>query len=418
LNKKRKYMKKLIIALLLSFMTSGAYAGSHSPCGPTEGSINILANEFNTYRIFMDEVKSCAGSDVDFSVTHSVDHNKLQVAALSANPSEFSAKLVTNGSITPLMNDGLLRPLDDLVAKYGANLNDNQKITIDGKIYAVAFMANAQHLWYRESILNELGIAVPSTYEEVIAAAQKIKDSGKMANPYGGAFKSGWNLAQEFVNMYLGHGGEFFKSGSAQPNVNNENGVAALNVMKKLTEVSNPDFLTQDTNAVKEEWESGNLALMHVWNSGASSLLDDEGDQAVRADTRLSPSPSVGGGSMPATTLWWDGIAIATNTSDENAEASFRALVGAASSSELANSNADATVWLIKDYKGGNTAGPVVDAASRGASPYPSFPHMSLMHGALSTELVEFLQGNESAEKALADVEAAYIAKATEQGFL
>jgi len=166
-------MKKLIIALLLSFMTSGAYAGSHSPCGPTEGSINILANEFNTYRIFMDEVKSCAGSDVDFSVTHSVDHNKLQVAALSANPSEFSAKLVTNGSITPLMNDGLLRPLDDLVAKYGANLNDNQKITIDGKIYAVAFMANAQHLWYRESILNELGIAVPSTYEEVIAAAQK-----------------------------------------------------------------------------------------------------------------------------------------------------------------------------------------------------------------------------------------------------
>jgi ABC-type glycerol-3-phosphate transport system substrate-binding protein len=399
-------------------MTSGAYAGSHSPCGPTEGSINILANEFNTYRIFMDEVKSCAGSNVDFSVTHSVDHNKLQVAALSANPSEFSAKLVTNGSITPLMNDGLLRPLDDLVAKYGANLNDNQKITIDGKIYAVAFMANAQHLWYRESILNELGIAVPSTYEEVIAAAQKIKDSGKMANPYGGAFKSGWNLAQEFVNMYLGHGGEFFKSGSAQPNVNNENGVAALNVMKKLTEVSNPDFLTQDTNAVKEEWESGNLALMHVWNSGASSLLDDEGDQAVRADTRLAPSPSVGGGSMPATTLWWDGIAIATNTSDENAEASFRALVGAASSSELANSNADATVWLIKDYKGGNTAGPVVDAASRGASPYPSFPHMSLMHGALSTELVEFLQGNESAEKALADVEAAYIAKATEQGFL
>jgi ABC-type glycerol-3-phosphate transport system substrate-binding protein len=411
-------MKKLIIALLLSFMTSGAYAGSHSPCGPTEGSINILANEFNTYRIFMDEVKSCAGSDVDFSVTHSVDHNKLQVAALSANPSEFSAKLVTNGSITPLMNEGLIRPLDDLVAKYGANLNDNQKITIDGKVYAVAFMANAQHLWYRESILNELGIAVPSTYEEVIAAAQKIKDSGKMANPYGGAFKSGWNLAQEFVNMYLGHGGEFFKSGSAQPNVNNENGVAALNVMKKLTEVSNPDFLTQDTNAVKEEWESGNLALMHVWNSGASSLLDDEGDQAVRADTRLAPSPSVGGGSMPATTLWWDGIAIATNTSDENADASFRALVGAASSSELANSNADATVWLIKDYKGGNTAGPVVDAASRGASPYPSFPHMSLMHGALSTELVEFLQGNESAEKALADVEAAYIAKATEQGFL
>ena len=189
----------------------------------------------------MDEVKSCAGPDADFNVTHSVDHNKLQVAALSANPAEFSAKLVTNGSITPLMNDGLIRPLDDLVAKYGSNLNDNQKITIDGKIYAVAFMANAQHLWYRESILNDLGIAVPSTYEEVIAAAEKIKAAGVMENPYAGAFKSGWNLGQEFVNMYLGHGGEFFKSGSAQPNVNNEKGVAALNVCLLYTSPSPRD---------------------------------------------------------------------------------------------------------------------------------------------------------------------------------
>src|SRR5210317_1108649 len=221
-------MKKILIALLFSFVSTTAFAGGHSPCGVTSGSINILANEFTTYRIFMDEVKDCAGSDADFNVTHSVDHNKLQVPALSANPSEFTAKLVTNGSITPLMNDGLIRPLDDLVAKYGSNLNENQKITIDGKIYAVAFMANAQHLWYRESILNELGIDVPSTYEEVIAAAEKIKSSGKMANPYAGAFQSGWNLAQEFVNMYLGHGGEFFKSGSAQPNINNETGVAAL----------------------------------------------------------------------------------------------------------------------------------------------------------------------------------------------
>ena len=157
---------------------------------------------------------------------------------------------------------------------------------------------------------------------------------------------------------------------------------------------------------------------MHVWNSAAASLLDDEGDQSIKEDTRLAPSPTVGGGSKPATTLWWDGIGIATNTSDANAEASFRALVGAAQSSDLANNNPNATVWLIKGYEPGDTAGPVVDAANRGTSPYPSFPHMSLMHGALSTELVEFLQGKESAEKALADVEDAYVAKATEEGFL
>ena len=411
-------MKKFLIAIIFSLVSTVAYAGGHSPCGVTDGKINILANEFTTLRIVMEEAEKCAGPDADFNVTFSVDHQKLQGPALAANPSEFSAKIVTNGSITPLMNEGLLRPLDDLVEKYGQGLNKSQLITFDGKIYAVAFMANAQHLWYRESIFNELGIAVPTTYEEVIAAAAKIKASGKMANPYAGAFKAGWNLSQEFVNMYLGHGGEFFKPGTTEPSINNAKGVAALNVIKQLTELSNPDFLTQDTNAVKEEWESGNVAIMHVWGSAAASLLDDEGDQAIKADTRLAAPPTVGGGSDAATTLWWDGISIATNTSDADAEASFRALVGAASSSEMANANPNATVWLINGYTPGDAALGVAAAAQMGAAPYPSIPQMGLLHGAMSNEMVEFLQGTESAEQALKDIEAAYIAKATEQGFL
>ena len=411
-------MKKFLIAIIFSLVSTVAYAGGHSPCGVTDGKINILANEFTTLRIVMEEAEKCAGPDADFNVTFSVDHQKLQGPALAANPSEFSAKIVTNGSITPLMNEGLLRPLDDLVEKYGQGLNKSQLITFDGKIYAVAFMANAQHLWYRESIFNELGIAVPTTYEEVIAAAAKIKASGKMANPYAGAFKAGWNLSQEFVNMYLGHGGEFFKPGTAEPSINNAKGVAALNVIKQLTELSNPDFLTQDTNAVKEEWESGNVAIKHVWGSAAASLLDDEGDQAIKADTRLAAPPTVGGGSDAATTLWWDGISIATNTSDADAEASFRALVGAASSSEMANANPNATVWLINGYTPGDAALGVAAAAQMGAAPYPSIPQMGLLHGAMSNEMVEFLQGTESAEQALKDIEAAYIAKATEQGFL
>ena len=411
-------MKQFLIAIIFSLVSTVAYAGGHSPCGVTDGKINILANEFTTLRIVMEEAEKCAGPDADFNVTFSVDHQKLQGPALAANPSEFSAKIVTNGSITPLMNEGLLRPLDDLVEKYGQGLNKSQLITFDGKIYAVAFMANAQHLWYRESIFNELGIAVPTTYEEVIAAAAKIKASGKMANPYAGAFKAGWNLSQEFVNMYLGHGGEFFKPGTAEPSINNAKGVAALNVIKQLTELSNPDFLTQDTNAVKEEWESGNVAIMHVWGSAAASLLDDEGDQAIKADTRLAAPPTVGGGSDAATTLWWDGISIATNTSDADAEASFRALVGAASSSEMANANPNATVWLINGYTPGDAALGVAAAAQMGAAPYPSIPQMGLLHGAMSNEMVEFLQGTESAEQALKDIEAAYIAKAKEQGFL
>ena len=45
-------------------------------------------------------------------------------------------------------------------------------------------------------------------------------------------------------------------------------------------------------------------------------------------------------------------------------------------------------------------------------------PYMGLLHTALGAELAEFMQGRESAEKALEDVEAAYSAAAKEGGFL
>jgi hypothetical protein len=60
----------------------------------------------------------------------------------------------------------------------------------------------------------------------------------------------------------------------------------------------------------------------------------------------------------------------------------------------------------------------VAATAAEGARPYPMLPYIGLMHTALGDELAQFMQGEESAEQALADVEAAYTAAARAQGFL
>jgi multiple sugar transport system substrate-binding protein len=56
--------------------------------------------------------------------------------------------------------------------------------------------------------------------------------------------------------------------------------------------------------------------------------------------------------------------------------------------------------------------------AQAGARPYPMAPYMGLLHNALGAEIVEFMQGSESAEQALADTEDAYRTAAREAGFL
>ena len=64
-----------------------------------------------------------------------------------------------------------------------------------------------------------------------------------------------------------------------------------------------------------------------MWGSRGGVILDNEGSSAeVTSNTVLSAAPTVTGGSIPGATLWWDGITIATNVSDSEAEATLQHL--------------------------------------------------------------------------------------------
>lgn len=401
-----------VAALVLN--AGAALAG----CGITAGNISILANDFPALQAVVSTAETCAGDGIGFNKNHTAQHNEISVAAMSANPSEYTSKIVANSSIVPLLNDGLIRPLDDLVAKHGASLKPNQLIRIDGKIMAVAFMANAQHLFVRSDILEQVGKEAPTSYEEVLDVAKAIREAGIMEYPFAALFKSDWNLGEEFVNMYLGHGGAFFEPGTAKPAINNETGIATLNMLKELAGYTNPDFLTYNTSTVAPIWEAGNIAIAQLWGSTGGQLLDDEGSTPeIVAATMPVAAPTVGGGSTPASTLWWDGFTIAKNISDEDAEATFIALVHGISD-DMVKANNDKAVWLSDAYVPGAAAKGIAATAGMGAEPYPMLPFMGLMHQAFFQELPDFLQGNESAEQTLSDIEAAYVTAATEQGFL
>ena len=340
-------------------------------------------------------------------------------AALTPNPSEYTSVIVANSTLTQLMNDGLVRPLNDLVAKYGANIPKNLQISIDGNVMAIAFMANAQHMFARTDLLEQAGVeGIPSTYDEMIAAAEKIRSAGIMEYPLVMNMKTGWNVGESFNLAFMAHGGEFFKAGTAEPTVNSKAGVAALNTLKSLVEYAHPDHLTHASNETQALWEAGEAALGIMWGSRGAAVLDDEGStELVTSNTVLTAAPSVNEGGTPGATLWWDGFTIAKNVSDAEAEATFAALASALNE-EMVKANNDDAVWLLNGFQPGAAAAGVSATAKAGAKPYPMLPQIGLMHNALGAELADFLKGDESAEQALADVEAAYVTAAKEAGFL
>jgi ABC-type glycerol-3-phosphate transport system substrate-binding protein len=407
------FLKKVAVAGAMSaLMATGAYACE------INARVSIVGNEFPAIQSVGAGAQGCTGAEVTTNLT--ADHQQINVPGMQGNPAEYTSAIVANSSIVALMNEDVIRPLDDLVAKYGQDLKKSQLITIGGEVMAVAFMANAQHLVYRADVLEQIGVEPPKTYEELLAAAKMIREQGIMENPVGGAYAAGWNLAQEFNNMFLGMGGVHFKEGTAEPNINSEAGIATLEMMKALSEYMNPDFLTHDSNATNAEFRAGNVALMNMWGSRAATLVTAEGvPQDVVDGFAIAGPMTVGGGSTPASTLWWDGWTVAKNISDEEAEATFMAMMNGIDPSMMADEEIRTqAVWLIDGYEPTPAAVGVFEAAAMNTIPYPMLPYMGLMHSALGAELTDFMNGSESAEQALKDIEAAYIAAAKEKGFL
>lgn len=410
---------KLLIAAsgLACLLGPTAYAVD---CGPADQSIRILASDFPAIHAVAGTAEAnCASSSSEFSRNHTTEARQIMNAALTPNPAEYTSVIVANSTLTQLMNDGLVRPLNDLVEKYGADLPKNLLITIDGNVMAVAFMANSQHLFSRTDILEEAGVdGIPGTYAEIIAAAEAIRSAGIMEYPIVMNMKAGWNVGESFNLAFLAHGGEFFEPGSAVPSVNSPAGVAALETLKAMTEYAHPDHLTQASNETQALWEAGEAAMGIMWGSRGGVILDDEGSsEAVTSNTVLSAAPSVEPGGLPGATLWWDGFTISANVPDAEAEATFAALVSALNADMVAANNDDA-IWLLDGFVPGPAAAGVSATAKQGAAPYPMLPQIGLLHNALGAELSDFLKGDESAEQALMDVEAAYTTAAKEAGFL
>jgi len=132
------FLKKVVTAGALSLLaTTSAMACEIG------ARVSIVGNEFAAIQAVGAGAQECTGASVETNLTS--EHQTINVAGLSGNPSEYTSAIVANSSIVALMNEDVIRPLNDLVAKHGAGLQKSQLIKIGDDIMAVAFMANAQH---------------------------------------------------------------------------------------------------------------------------------------------------------------------------------------------------------------------------------------------------------------------------------
>ena len=83
-------------------------------------------------------------------------------------------------------------------------------VTYKGKVYGLPYYADTISFIYNKKILADAGIAVPTTWEEVTAAAEKLK-AGGMEHPIVYEYNQELpNFYDAFVAQAYGRGAELF----------------------------------------------------------------------------------------------------------------------------------------------------------------------------------------------------------------
>jgi multiple sugar transport system substrate-binding protein len=398
--------------LAMGGLTMVAAPAAHAACAiHNEVPLAALTAGFQAWKSVDAAMAECGNVKVELDQEFATK----EPAAFAANPALYQIGAVANETIVPLANAGTNRPLDDLVARYGKGLSPNQLIKIDGKTMAIAMDVNDQHLMYRKDIFDSLGIPEPKTYADVLAAAAKIRAANAVPYPMGATMKVGWNLATDFTNMYGGEGGVLFGADN-KPQVNSTAGIKALETMKALTAYMDPAYLNADSTFVQTQFQQGKIAMANFWGSRAGAM-DDPKESTVVGKVAMAAAPEAVPGGKPASAVWWDGMVLARNMTDAQADAAFQVMLQGLNT-DMVHAHNDDVVWLVPGFQPGRVAQGVIATLQAGAPPYPSSARMGLLVTALGNQLPDYFTGKLTAEQALASVEDRYNVAAREAGLL
>ena len=409
-------IRYILVALAISVLPLGA----HADCGISDsGEVNILTNYFETLEILANAMKECETDSLKIDVKLTTTHKEERERAFEAASSPYDGSAVANSSISSLQAKGQLMSLNDLVDKYRDEyqIEDQMLIRFGDDISAVAFMANAQHFFYRTDLFEKYGLAVPSTFDELLEVAEVLKAEESISYPFGAAFggSGGWEVANEFVNLLLANNGALFDTATSEPVFDSQEGLEALEMMGKLSMYMSPNALALDFLDVKRQLQQSEVAMAILWGNEANGM-DKPEESTVVGKVAFAPSPAMVTDGPPATTFWWDGYVIPKNL-DGDPDLTFRVIMHALSPSVVENNN-DSAIWVRSNYVPTKYAAAPIDSVMAGAPPYPMNPQSSLAHGALGNNIGDYLAGKESAAQSLADAAADYRSAAKDAGLL
>ena len=310
--KKSNAIRGTAIAAAVGLMLTGCSGGSDD--GPPELTISSWqwseptrgAELWSVYEGIDEANDDFTLSKIDLAYTQTLDTLSTQLGAGTGPDIVY----VTEPMFYPLAEAGLLEPLDSLIpADELENLRDqNEWGNLDGSQYGYISEMASFGLIYNQDLLDEAGVEVPTTFDELTDAATAVSAN---TDAFGFATRNqvdetdGWYL--DFKNWVVGFGGELSENGELT--LNSPEAVQAAEAYKEMWDA---DVMPIGANVqeYRQMFIDGQLAMLLENNGNFSAALATNPE--LNAGVAPTPFPS---GEVDATTLF-----VAVNAASEHKE--------------------------------------------------------------------------------------------------
>jgi raffinose/stachyose/melibiose transport system substrate-binding protein len=209
--------KKMAAALALgAIAVSGAFAGGQqaAPAKTKDKTIKFLtiwAEDRDNSKLIMELTREYQKEHpefkVDFELVAITDIRQKVKVLLAANDLPDAFIYESGRPIVELIDAGVLVDLEAEFKKMGIfdSLDPGavsllKSLALGRGLYDLPLGMNMEGFWYNKKVFKDLGLSVPKTWDDMLAAAEKIKAAG--VQPFTAGGKDKWPLTR-VVNAYV-----------------------------------------------------------------------------------------------------------------------------------------------------------------------------------------------------------------------
>ncbi len=277
----RKKLALAITLILACALGTCAFAGTAKAADKTE--IYAITAQYgpNTTDWWADFTEKFNAEHEDINLTvECVSWNDIYTKVNTLIQNDQAPDILNIDTFADYQADDLLLPVSDYIsdetyAKFYESFLEQSNV--DGTVWAVPDLASVRGLFYNKDILEEAGVEVPTTWDELTEACKAIKDRfGDEVYPWGIDMTT--DEGQAAFSYYTWNNGGGFVDEEDQWILNCDENVEAIEYAIGLYNdgYTNQDPATQTRYDLQDLFGQGKLAMM-IGPNGIPTYLKDGG---------------------------------------------------------------------------------------------------------------------------------------------